>query len=47
MSQLRKRVCTGVMGIVIALTFAACDADEDPATTTAPVDASTSEPVGS
>ncbi len=47
MPLIRKRVLAGVLGVAMALTLAACDSDEDPATTTAPVDASTSEPVGS
>lgn len=46
MPVLKKRVITGILGLVLAFALVACDPD-DPANTTPPGDSETTAPVGS
>lgn len=47
MSDLKKRVFAAILGLTLAVTVVACDGDDDPASTTAPSNSETTEPVGS
>lgn len=48
MSDLKKRIVAGLLGLALALTAVACDGDDDdPAGTTVPGGTDTTEPVGS
>ena len=46
MSDLKKRVVSVLLGVVLALTLVACN-DDDPPNTTSPDGTGTTEPVGS
>jgi len=47
MTDLKKRVIAGVLGLSLSLALVACSSNEDPSNTTPPGDSDTTAPVGS